>query len=194
MVRAWFGLVWKSAAVAAVGVAAQLGVGEAVGILRWSDTSADAVSTLLTWVCFIYAGSVLVGAAVGRRSVRGPDGRDGLTAAFAAALAAGLGSAVAGSLVWLSAQSAVVQVSAFPELRAATTAGAGVIVGILLAIFAALVPAAEVGARVTAAWIWAVGVTCAVAGYATHAYFPRRGSPSSTHRRCCRPRCGTART
>jgi hypothetical protein len=171
VIRAWFSLVWKSAGVAIVAAAAQLGVAETVGILRWTDGSADAWSTLLTWVTFIYAVSVLVGASVGRRAVRQVGRPDRVSAAFVAALSAGVGGAVASSLAWLSAQHAAVAVSAYPELVVATTAGAGLIVGVVLAVLAAVVLAIGVGIRATVAWIWLVGIGSAIAGYVTHEPF-----------------------
>ena len=171
MIRAWFGLVWKSAAVAIVAASAQLGVAQTVGILRWSDGSTDAWSTLLTWVAFIFAVSVLVGASVGRRTVRQVGRPDKISAAFVAALCAGVGGAIAGSLAWLDAQHAAVAVAAYPELVVATTSGAGLIVGMVLAVLAATVLAIGAGIRATVAWIWLVGIGSAIAGHLTHQPF-----------------------
>src|SRR5262245_21949309 len=119
--RAWFALVWKSVGMAVVAVAAQLGVAQTVGIVRWSDTAAESWSTLLTWLAFITAVSVVAGAAVGRRPVRSVNPRyergqaDGVGATLVAALLATLGAAVGSSLAWLAAQTAN-QPVAYPEL------------------------------------------------------------------------------
>jgi hypothetical protein len=71
----------------------------------------------------------------------------------------------------LAAQSAVVPVSAYPELVVATTTGAGIVVGTVLAILAGLVPTIGRNVRATVVWIWALGLFGAIAGYATHKTF-----------------------
>jgi hypothetical protein len=175
VVRAWIALVWKSVGMAVVAVAAQLGVAQTVGIVRWTDVSSESWSTLLTWLAFIAVVSVMAGAAVGRRAVRqaspDPDPGDRVGATLVAALAAALGAAAGSSLAWLAAQSAIAPVAAYPELVVATTAGAGIVVGTVLAILAGFVPAIGRNVRLTVIWIWAVGILGAVAGYVTHKPF-----------------------
>jgi hypothetical protein len=177
VVRAWFALVWKSVGMAIVAVAAQLGVAQTVGIVRWTDVSSESWSTLLTWLAFIAVVSVMAGAAVGRRAVRptGPsveaDPSDRVGATLVAAFCAAIGAAAGESLTWLAAQSAIVPVSAYPELVVATTAGAAVVVGTVLAIVGGFIPTIGRNVRVTVVWIWAVGVFGAIAGYATHKSF-----------------------
>jgi hypothetical protein len=162
---------------AVVAVAAQLGVAQTVGIVRWSDVSSESWSTLLTWLAFIGAVSVMAGAAVGRRAVRHaspggqPDPTDRVGATLVAALAATIGAAAGEGLAWLAAQSAIVPVSAYPELVVATTAGAGVVVGTVLAVLAGIVPTIGRNVRITVIWIWAVGLVGAIAGYTTHKPF-----------------------
>jgi hypothetical protein len=159
---------------AVVAVAAQLGVAQTVGIVRWTDVSSESWSTLLTWLAFIAIVSVMAGAAIGRRAVRpsGPgveaDPSDRVGATLVAGFAAAIGAAAGESLAWLAAQSAIVPVSAYPELVVATTAGAAVVIGTLLAILAGFVPTIGRNVRATVVWIWAVGVFGAVVGYSTH--------------------------
>jgi hypothetical protein len=177
VVRAWFALVWKSVGMAIVAVAAQLGVAQTVGIVRWTDVSSESWSTLLTWLAFIAVVSVMAGAAVGRRAVRPTglgveaDPSDRVGATLVAGFAAAIGAAAGESLAWLAAQSAIVPVSAYPELVVATTAGAAIVVGTVLAILAGFIPTIGRNVRVTVVWIWAVGVFGAIVGYTTHKPF-----------------------
>jgi hypothetical protein len=169
-------LVGKSVGVAVVAVAAQFGVAQTVGLVRWSDVSADSWSTLLTWLAFIGVVSVMAGASVGRRAVRPagrtqPDPADRVGATLVAALSAAIGAAAGGSLAWLAAQSAIVPVTAYPELVVATTTGAGIVVGTVLAVLAGLVPTIGRNVGATVFWIWGLGLFGAIAGYATHKTF-----------------------
>ena len=179
MVRAWFALVWKSVGMAIVAVAAQLGVAQTVGLVRWSDVSTESWSTLLTWLAFIAVVSVMAGAAVGRRAVRqlarnGPDPADRVGATLVAAIGGAVGAAAGASLAWLAAQAAISPV-AYPELVVATTAGAGVVAGTVLAVLAGLVPPIGRNVRVTVVWIWALGLFGAIAGHVTHKPFRAPG-------------------
>jgi len=190
VVRAWFALVWKSVGMAIVAVAAQLGVAQTVGLVRWNDVSTESWSTLLTWLAFIAVVAVVTGAAVGRRAVRtaSADARlagartargeaiapDRVGATLLAALGGAIGAAAGASLAWLAAQTAISPVT-YPELVVATTAGAGVVAGTVLAVLAGLVPPIGRNVRVTVGWIWALGLFGAIAGHATHKPFRAPG-------------------
>jgi len=175
VVRAWVKLIWNSPGVAVVAAAAQMGVAEALGIIRWGE-SFDAShpsdwNAVLTWVGFIYAVAVLGGAAIGRRAVRRPGRPDGMAARIVAALAAGLGAAAAVAIAWLPARTTKPPVNIDPELVVAMTAGAGIIVGILVALVAMSARPAAAGVRAAVAWMWLVGTGSAVAGIVTHEPF-----------------------
>jgi len=188
VVRAWFALVWKSVGMAIVAVAAQLGVAQTVGLVRWNDVSTESWSTLLTWLAFIAVVAVVTGAAVGRGAVRTASARlagtrtargeaiapDRVGATLLAALGGAIGATAGASLAWLAAQTAISPVT-YPELVVATTAGAGVVAGTVLAVLAGLVPPIGRNVRVTVGWIWALGLFGAIAGHATHKPFRAPG-------------------
>jgi hypothetical protein len=70
-VTAWLKIAARSFVVAAVAGAAQLGAAQALGMFVWNALPAPGVwRRELTWLIFIFAASVLVGVAGGRRSVR----------------------------------------------------------------------------------------------------------------------------
>jgi hypothetical protein len=190
VVRAWFALVWKSVGMAIVAVAAQLGVAQTVGLIRWNDVSTESWSTLLIWLAFIAVVAVVAGAGVGRRAVRTasadarlagtragrsePVAPDRVGVTLLAALGGAIGASVGASLAWLAAQTAISPVT-YPELVVATTAGAAVVAGTVLAVLAGLVPPIGRNVRVTVGWIWALGLFCAIAGHATHKPFRAPG-------------------
>jgi hypothetical protein len=182
VIRAWLTVIWNSLAVAVIAVAAQVGVAGALGIVRWTDSSVNAWSVLLTWVAFIYIVAVVGGAAAGRRVLRRPGHPDGALGRVLAAFLAGVGATGATGLALLLATSTapgtgqaaapVTSGSPYPELVVASTAGAGVVVGIALALIAGAIPAAAVGLRATVAWVWLVGLGVTVAGYFSHRPYP----------------------
>lgn len=179
MVQAWAKLIWNSVGVAVVAAAAQLAVAQALGIIRWSDAYQGANvtgwSALLTWIAFIYAVSVLGGAAVGRRAVRRPTRPDTVPARVAAALSAGVGAVIAIAIALLPATAAKPPVNVHPELVVGVTAGAGVIAGIVVTLCALSIPPVAGAVRAAVAWIWFLGIGSALAGYLTHrAYTPPR--------------------
>jgi hypothetical protein len=150
--------------------------------------STESWSTLLTWLAFIAIVAVVTGAGVGRRAVRTAtaDARlagtrtargeapDRVGATLLAALGGAIGATAGASLAWLAAQTAISPVT-YPELVVATTAGAGVVAGTVLAVLAGLVPPIGRNVRVTVGWIWALGLFGAIAGHATHRPFRAPG-------------------
>ena len=168
VVRSWVNLIWSSLGVAVVAAAAQLGVAEALDILRWRDhyapSGGDSWSALLTWVAFIYALSVLGGAVAGRRATHRRGRTDSVFARIAAGLAAAVGATAAIPLAMLHARTAVPAVNVHPELQVLVIAGAGVLAGLVLAVFALFVPPVAGGVRAMVAYVWLAAIGSAVAG------------------------------
>lgn len=173
MIRAWLRLMWTSAAVAAVAAAAQLGIADAFGIIRWDATfgpGAEAAwDAMLVWVAFSYAVAVLTGAAAGHRAAPQPDTTG---ARMVAALTAGVGGVAATAIAWLQARAATPPVSVDPELVVSLSAGAGAIGGVIIAVLAMSAPPIAGGVRVAVAWTWLVGVGAAAAGLASDEALP----------------------
>jgi hypothetical protein len=179
---------WTAAAVAAVAAAAQLGVASVLGIIRWNgadgprSTAGTGAATaplgaadwsvLLTWVGFSFAVAVFAGALAGRRTVRRATSADGIGTRITATLLAAVGASTAVLLAWLPAQEAKPPVRVHPELMVAATAGIGIAVGIVIALIALSLPPVAVGLRASVAWLWLLGIGCAVAGVVTHRPFP----------------------
>jgi hypothetical protein len=165
VVGAWVRLIVNSAVVAAVAAAAQLGAGDALGILGWNGPfDGRAWTTLLTWIAFSYAVAVLVGALAGRAAVRRRGGRDGLGARVLSALVAAGGAAAVIGFAWLPAQHLTPPTNVNPGLVVSITAGAGVIVGFLVALLALAAPVIAAGAQASVAWLWLLAIGAAVAG------------------------------
>jgi hypothetical protein len=172
--------------VAALIGAAQLGVGQALSIVDiGKDVTApgsDAHARLDTWLVIVFAGAVLGGAALGRRSIRrrisivtrqvptvmtmservrsaavaarGPLAL--ATARTAVAFFAGLGAATSFPLVWISARSATGRSAGVGELAA--MAGVGVALGVVFAVLGLALSPVGAGLAVTVAWVWMAGL------------------------------------
>jgi hypothetical protein len=167
-------LIWNSLGVAALVVAAQLGVAQALGIIHWNasfEAGDPGWKSLLTWVAFIYATAVLGGAAVGRNAVRRPGKPEGTGVRVTAALCAAVGAGVAVTLVWLSARDLHPPVHVYPNLVVVTTSGAGIVAGLIVAVAALSAPPVAGSVRALVAWTWLVAIGCAAAGLATHRPF-----------------------
>jgi hypothetical protein len=192
VIGAWARLVWYAVGVAVISVAAQLGVADALGIIRWDEAfvgtagSADAGGTagtanawnaLLTWVAFIFVTSVLAGAAIGVRAVRRPNRRDGVTPRVVASLAAGVGGSAAVTLAWLPGRSAQAPLGVNSGLVLIMTAGAAIVVGVVLSLVILSAAPLAAGVRSAAAWVWLAGIGSAVIGALTHEPYaaPRLG-------------------
>lgn len=162
MVGAWVRLLVNSAVVAAVAVAAQLGAGDALGILDWQGPhDSRAWSTLLTWVAFSYAVAVLAGAMVGRLAVRRHAGGEGVGSRITASIVAAGGAAATIGLAWLPSQSLTPPTNVNPGLVVSLTAGAGVVAGLVLALAALAARPIAVGLQAMAAWLWLLGIASA---------------------------------
>ena len=179
----------NSALVAAVAVAAQLGAGGLLGLIRWEGPyDQRAWTTLLTWLAFSYAVAVLAGAMVGRISVRRQatarlatsedrTGHEGLGSRLTASLVAAAGAAATIGLAWLPARDLVPPNNDNPGLVISLTAGAGVVVGLILALVALAARPVAVGLQATVSALWLIAIAAAAAGLATHEPYlaPRLG-------------------
>jgi hypothetical protein len=166
---------WNSAAVAAVAVAAQLGVADMLGIIRWEGGEPARTTdwnALVTWVCFSFAVAVVTGALAGRRAVQRADRPEGIGGRIAATLLSAGGGAAGIGLAWLSAKDATAPVRVNPALNVAIAAGAGVLVGVVISLIALSALPAAAGVRLSVAWIWLVAIGCAVAGILSHQPYP----------------------
>src|SRR5215813_8466923 len=166
VVRSWGKVVWRSLGVALVAAAAQLGIAQALGIVRWNEnyqSGSGSWSSLLTWMVFIYAVAVLVGAAVGRRAARRPGRAGGASVKIISGLAGALGASAGISLVMVQARNTVAPVNVHPELVVSVIAAAGVIVGLILALLSMFVAAIEGAVRAWVGWIWLAAVGSGVA-------------------------------
>jgi hypothetical protein len=181
VVSAWLKLVIHSAAVAAMAVAAQLGAGDALGILRWQSSDGREWSTLLTWIAFSYAVAVVVGALVGRKAVRTPDRSDGIGARITAGLVAAVGAGAAIGLAWLPSDGLRPPTNVNPGLVVTITAGAGVLVGLLLSVFALAARPVAIGLQITVGLVWLVAAGAATAGVTSGEPYPapRLGVPDA---------------
>ena len=175
MILAWARLFSQSIGVAAIAVAAQVGAGQALGIIRW-DGSFDGVdgpgwSALITWVAFVYAVAVVAGALVGRRAVRGTHRTDGIGARIAATFASAIGAGAAVVVAWLPARGVRAPLGVNPGLVVTITAAMGIVAGMVIALAALSAPPVAGGFRATVAWVWVLGAGSAAAGLATHEPF-----------------------
>jgi MFS family permease len=176
VVRSWVKLIWNSLGVAVVAAAAQLGVAEALGVVRWTNhyepTGGNSWNAVLTWIVFIYAVAVLSGCAVGRHAVQRPGRPEGIIGRAIAALAAAVGAALAVSLAALQARTAVPPVNVHPELVVLVMGLAGVVAGLVVAAFALFVSAVAGSVRAYVVWVWLAAIVSSVAGILTHRPYP----------------------
>ncbi len=170
--RGWAQSVFYAGLSAAGAGAAQLGLGYGLGIIVWESSEdvasgADARvnaaglwSSALTWVTLIAATSVVIGAVVGDR-LRGDTG-SGRFARFASrlvlALAAAIGAGVVIPLAGVPASRVHVDATYAPHLLAGVYVGAGVVIGLLVAIAAMAARAVAANVIATACWSWALAI------------------------------------
>jgi hypothetical protein len=171
MILAWARLISHGVGVAAIAVAAQLGIGDALGILRWDaafdDGNTAAWHALLTWVALAYAVAVVSGALIGRRAVRRPNRSDRLGARVAATLAAAVGATAGIAVAWLPARGVRAPLGVNPGLVVTITAAAGIVAGVVIALIALSSSPVAGGFRATVAWVWLLGAGSAAAGLAS---------------------------
>ena len=177
-VKSWARLVLQCMAVTAVLVAAQLGVGHGLGVIGWSDglgVVGNGWSRLLTWVGFVFAVAVLGGVAAFRHVIRSLGA--GVPARIGGAAVAAVGAGVAFPLVWLPVRAARPSVASNPEMTMAVTAGVGIVVGVVLALWAlaSTVIARAVLAGVVWGWLVALASVAVMASRQRELSSPRLG-------------------
>ncbi|SCG55901.1 hypothetical protein [Micromonospora humi] len=165
--RGWGGSTAAALGVAAGAGAAQLGFGYGLGIINWTPTGTVRVESAwvasLAWATWIAATSVVVGAVCAQR-LRGGDEPAGALPRLGLALAAGVGALVTVLLVAVPARAARVPDTTMPQSVAAVYATAGLVLGVLLAVWALHTRAAATNLLATTGWLWLLAVVSVVDG------------------------------
>ncbi|MEO3815031.1 hypothetical protein [Plantactinospora sp. B24E8] len=178
-VRGWGGSLATAVGVAAGAGAAQLGLGYGLGIIAWlpsTDPSGEAAwLASLTWAVWIAATSTVVGAICAVRLGSAAEPVDGSVDATpvsspsatglwraSLAVAAAIGGLVTVVLVAVPARTATGVDDLSPQTVAAGYAVVGVLVGLLVAIWATSSPAVAGNVLGTSAWIWSLAVAAVV--------------------------------
>ncbi|WP_435121322.1 hypothetical protein [Micromonospora tulbaghiae] len=166
--RGWGGSTAAALGVAAGAGAAQLGFGYGLGIINWAPAGAVRAEAAwvasLAWATWIAATSVIVGAVCAQR-LRGRDDEPrGTLPRLGLALAAGVGAIVTVLLVAVPARAARVPDVSAPQAVAAAYAGAGLLLGVLLAVWALHTRAAATNLIATSGWLWLLAVVSVVDG------------------------------
>jgi hypothetical protein len=181
-VRGWGGSVAIAIGVAAGAGAAQLGLGYGLGIIAWlpsvNGTSEASWVASLAWAAWIAATSTVAGAIAAQR-IGAPDsasatGTDAPATAgnvlviglwrVALALASAVGGLVTVALVAVPARAATRADSVSPQSIAAGYAVIGVMLGLLMAIWALSSPAVANNVIATIGWLWLLAIVAVVDG------------------------------
>ncbi|BCL14915.1 hypothetical protein [Micromonospora sagamiensis] len=172
-VRGWGGTLATAVGIAAGAGAAQLGFGYGLGIISWTPpgpgagASSDTLwATSLGWATWIAATSTIAGAVGAQRLTRRSTGAHARTrpGGIPAVLAAAFGALVAVLLVAVPARVAAPTDTVDPQSMAAAYAGAGLLVGVLVAIWAQRSPPAAANIVASIGWLWALAVAAVVDG------------------------------
>ncbi|GAB3055009.1 hypothetical protein [Micromonospora schwarzwaldensis] len=166
--RGWGGSTAAALGVAAGAGAAQLGFGYGLGIINWAPTGTVRIESAwvasLAWATWIAATSVIAGAVCAQRLRGGGDEPVGVLPRLGLALAAGVGALVTVLLVAVPARAARVPDTTAPQTVAAAYAGAGLVLGVLLATWALHTRAAATNLIATTGWLWLLAVVSVVDG------------------------------
>ncbi|MFY1658399.1 hypothetical protein [Micromonospora sp. WMMD1274] len=166
--RGWGGSTAAALGVAAGAGAAQLGFGYGLGIINWAPAGAVRAEAAwvasLAWATWIAATSVIVGAVCAQRLRGSDDEPRGTLPRLGLALAAGAGAIVTVLLVAVPARAARVPDVSAPQVVAAAYAGAGLLLGVLLAVWALHTRAAATNLIATTGWLWLLAVVSVVDG------------------------------
>lgn len=166
--RGWGGSTAAALGVAAGAGAAQLGFGYGLGIINWAPAGAVRAEAAwvasLAWATWIAATSVIVGAVCAQRLRGSDDEPRGTPPRLGLALAAGVGAIVTVLLVAVPARAARVPDVSAPQVVAAAYAGAGLLLGVLLAVWALHTRAAATNLIATSGWLWLLAVVSVVDG------------------------------
>lgn len=178
-VRGWGGSVAAAIGVAAGAGAAQLGLGYGLGIIAWlpsADGSSEAAWVAsLTWAAWIAASSTVAGAiCAARLGTPPPDGPTGGAGSgttlpvslwrVALALASAVGGLVTVALVAVPARAATRADTFSPQTIAAGYAMIGVLVGLVVAIWALTSPAIATNVIATVGWLWFLAIVAVIDG------------------------------
>jgi hypothetical protein len=154
-------------ALAAAGVAAaQLGLAYGLGILMWvsqakGQAAANGAWTAgLAWATWLFATSVVAGAVIGDR-VRGSVENGPIVRAarrIIMALAAGLGAVLAAPLVAVPASKLPINDNYAPHLLVGIYVASGVVLGLVVALFAMASRAIAANVFATAGWLWVLAM------------------------------------
>ncbi|MBM0237248.1 hypothetical protein JNW88_08910, partial [Micromonospora sp. ATA32] len=165
------GSVATAIGVAAGAGAAQLGFGYGLGIINWAPPDATANDAAwvasLAWATWIAATSTIAGAVCAQR-LR-DRGADEVTSAgtlqrVTLATAGAVGALITVLLVAVPARAATVAETFSPQTIAAGYAGIGVLIGLLVAVWALHSPAAAGNVVATVGWLWLLAVVSVVDG------------------------------
>ncbi|WP_431943216.1 hypothetical protein [Micromonospora marina] len=166
--RGWGGSTAAALGVAAGAGAAQLGFGYGLGIINWAPAGAVRAEAAwvasLAWATWIAATSVIVGAVCAQRLRGSDDEPRRALPRLGLALAAGVGAIVTVLLVAVPARAARVPDVSAPQAVAAAYAGAGLLLGVLLAVWALHTRAAATNLIATTGWLWLLAVVSVVDG------------------------------
>lgn len=174
-VRGWGGSIASAIGIAAGASAAQLGLGYGLGIIAWlpSPNGANEATWVasLAWATWIAATSTVIGAiCADRMSASIVDSRDTLSSVLsrgALTAAAAVGALATVALVAVPAREAARADTFTPQTIAAGYAAIGVIVGLLVALWAVASRAVAANVIATASWLWLLAVIAVIDGVAT---------------------------
>jgi hypothetical protein len=176
-VRGWGGSIAAAVGIAAGAGAAQLGLGYGLGIIAWlpSSTGSNEAAWVasLAWATWIAATSTVIGAICADRFSSAAslvDSRDLLASGLwrvALAVAAAVGALVTVALVAVPARDAARADTFTPQTIAAGYAAIGVIVGLLVAVWAVVSRAVAANVIATVSWLWLLAVVAVIDGVAS---------------------------
>jgi len=169
--RGWVRSIVLAVLAAAGTAAAQLGLGYGLGIVAWvapdgtsAAVAAGAWSASLTWSTWVAATAVVVGAVVGDRAAGNVQSGRFVRIAWRVvmAMAATLGALVTVPLVAVPARAAQIVDNYAPHLLAGIYATAGVVLGLIVALFALTARAIAANVFASAGWLWTLALIAVV--------------------------------
>ncbi|WP_422753966.1 hypothetical protein [Micromonospora sp. WMMD708] len=168
--RGWGGSVLTALGVAAGVGAAQLGFGYGLGIINWAPADAGATEpswfASLAWATWIAAVSTVAGAVCAQRlhERSGDVAAGGTLHRVTLAVAGAVGALITVLLVAVPSRAASVPETFSPQTVAAGYAGVGVLVGLVVAVWALHSRAAATNVIATVGWLWLLAVVSVVDG------------------------------
>ncbi|MFE7873791.1 hypothetical protein ACFUYE_26000 [Micromonospora humida] len=168
--RGWGGSVLTALGVAAGVGAAQLGFGYGLGIINWAPADAGATEpswfASLAWATWIAAVSTVAGAVCAQRlhERSGDVDTGGTLHRVTLAVAGAVGALITILLVAVPSRAASVPETFSPQTVAAGYAGVGVLVGLVVAVWALHSRAAATNVIATVGWLWLLAVVSVVDG------------------------------